>query len=159
MTITFYKTSDDPRKLNKTMINIGANDAAVTAPVNNTADTINLLSPDFIVASNNLYFTATHIFCADMGNRYYFISNIELLTGGKMSISCNIDVLKTYASNIINCSGVVLRTQQPRSKLMYDNKLPLISKMDVHSWLFPDTPFSAADGWNYLLTVVGSSSV
>ena len=62
MTITFYKTADDPRKLDKAMHNISANDTAVTATVNNTADTINLLSPDFLVASNNLYFTATHIF-------------------------------------------------------------------------------------------------
>lgn len=157
MTIIFYKTADDPRKVDKHMDNIGAGGAEVSATVTNTADTINLLSPYFIVASNDLYFTATHVFCSNMGNRFYFISNIELLTGGKMGISCNIDVLKTYATQIPGCQGVVLRTEKPRSKLVYDSKLPLISKMDTYSWLFPDTPFSSADGWNYLLTVVGSS--
>ena len=100
MTILFYKTTDDPKKLDKAMTEIGGGTTTLSADVNNTGETITLLSPSFIVASVNLYFTATHIFVADMGNRWYFIDNITLLTGGKMEIRCSIDVLKTYAAAI-----------------------------------------------------------
>ena len=78
MVIEFYKTTDDPKKINKTMDNIGSGTTTLSATVNNTADSITLLSPIFLVASNTLYFTATHIKCADMGNRWRFDADLHV---------------------------------------------------------------------------------
>ena len=168
MTISFYKTNDDPKKLDKSMLPIGSGQGTLTATINNTAETISLLSPTFIVATNNLYFTATHIFVADMGNRYYFINDIQLLTGGKMSISCSIDVLKTYASEIITRPCTVTRYSHAAGKLatptyIPDSKYPLdTSQYEVFAQNYTYTPFISGIATNisrcYILTTMGGGT-
>ena len=154
MTIIFYKSSDDPKKVNKTLTLVGSADGV---PVNNTEDTISLLSPGFIVSSSNSYFTATHILVAAMGNRYYYINNVQLLTGGKMQINCSVDVLLTYKTGIKASKGTFVRAENPKSKQISDSKFPLIAPMETESTLFPlyDCPFTAESGLNYVLTVIG----
>lgn len=160
MNILFYQCSDDPRKLDKTMNNVGSGEATLSAAVNNTDDTITLLSPSFIVASNVSYFSATHVFVASMGNRYYYIINITLMTGGKMLVTCSIDALKTYADKIKLCYGTFIRSEKPRSRLIRDSKYPLTSHMKSKSTLFSSTPFSLGESTthNYILTVVGGGT-
>lgn len=125
LSIEFYKTTDDPKKINKTMNVIGSGESTLSATINNMADSITLLSPVFIVKQNNLYFTATHIKCAAMGNRWYFINDIILLTGGKMQINCSIDVLKTYAHTIVNCPACITRAELSGPTYVPDSKLPI----------------------------------
>lgn len=168
MTISFYKTNDDPKKLDKSMLPIGSGQGTLTATVNNTAETISLLSPTFILATNNLYFTATHIFVAEMGNRYYFINDIQLLTGGKMSISCSIDVLKTYASEIIKRPCTVTRYSHAAGKIAIptyipDSRYPLdTSQYEVFAQNYTDTPFltgaAALTNPCYVLTTMGGGT-
>lgn len=168
MTISFYKTTDDPKKLNKSMLPIGSGQGTLTATVNNSAETISLLSPTFILATNNLYFTATHIFVAEMGNRYYFINDIQLLTGGKMSISCSIDVLKTYASEIITRPCTVTRYSHAAGKIAIptyipDSRYPLdTSQYEVFAQNYTDTPFltgtAALTNPCYVLTTMGGGT-
>lgn len=160
MIIQFYQSSDDPKVLDKTMNSIGSGEATLQANVNNTDDTISLLSPAFILASNTTFYTATHIKCASMGNRFYFINNITLLTGGKMLVTCSIDALKTYADKIKLCYGTFIRSEKPRNRLIRDSKYPLTSHMKSKSTLFSSTPFSLGESTthNYILTVVGGGT-
>ena len=162
MTITFYQSSDDPRTVNKTMNGIGGGEQTLSATVNNTEDTISLLSPSFIVASNSNYFSATHIYVASMGNRYYYINNITLMTGGKMLISCSIDVLKTYATSIISCKGTILRSESVGNPTMIaDGRLPIqTNNRIIDCDHFPDTPFTVgAATLPYILTTIGGTGV
>lgn len=168
MTISFYKTNDDPKKLDKNMQPIGSGQGTLTAPVNNTSETISLLSPTFILATNNIYFTATHIFVAEMGNRYYFINDIQLLTGGKMSISCSIDVLKTYASEIVKRPCTVTRYSHAAGKIatptyIPDSRYPLdTTQYEVFAQNYTDTPFltgtAALTNPCYVLTTMGGGT-
>ena len=168
MTIEFYKTTDDPKKLDKTMSSIGSGETTLSAPVNNTEETISLLSPSFILASNTLYFTATHIKAAAMGNRWYFIDNITLLTGGKMEIHCSIDVLKTYATEIKARACTVTRYssragQPAEPNYIPDSKYPLdTSHYQVVAKNFEDTPFyNGTDALThpcYVLTTMGGGT-
>lgn len=162
MTITFYQSPDDPRKVNKTMNAVGGGEQTLSATVNNTDDTISLLNPAFIVASNSNYFSATHIKVAAMGNRYYYINNITLMTGGKMLISCSIDVLKTYATSIISCKGTILRSESVGNPTMIiDGRLPIqTNNRIIDCDNFPDTPFTlGANVSPYILSTIGGSSL
>lgn len=154
MTILFYKSSDDPKKVNKTLTLVGSADGV---PVSNTDDTISLLSPGFILQYSSTLTTATHIYVAAMGNRYYFVGDIQLLTGGKMYIPCSEDYLYTWKTGIKASKGTVVRAENPKSKQISDSKFPLIAQMETESTLFPaaDCPFTASSGINYVLTVVG----
>ena len=141
--IEFYKTTDDPKKIDKAMSQIGSGQTTLAATINNLADSITLLSPVFIVKSNNLYFTATHIKCAAMGNRWYFINDIVLLTGGKMQINCSIDVLKTYAASIITCPACITRAELGSPTYIPDSKLPIRAadkKLEVSTFQNGFTP-------------------
>ena len=159
MIIQFYQSPDDPKKVNKTMNPIGSGEATLQATVNNTDDTVSLLSPGFILASNTSYYSATHVKAASMGNRYYFINNITLLTGGKMMIHCSIDVLATYADNIKLCKGTIVRSESVGAPTMIaDSKLPVYTNKRITVCdNFKKTPFSV-DYSNispYILTTIG----
>lgn len=161
MIIQFYQSSDDPKVLDKTMNSIGSGEATLQANVNNTDDTISLLSPAFILASNTTFYTATHIKCASMGNRFYFINNITLLTGGKMMIYCSIDVLKTYADKIKLCKGTIVRSESiGKPTMIADSKLPVYTNKRITVCdNFKKTPFSAdiSNIFPYILTTIGGS--
>ena len=161
MTILFYQSPDDPKKVDKTMNIVGSGEATLQATVNNTDDTVSLLSPGFIVASNTTYYSATHIYCSAMGGRYYYINNITLLTGGKMLIHCSIDVLKTYAAQIMACKGTIIRSESVgQPTLIADSKLPVYTNKRITVCdNFPRTPFSVnyTNISPYILTTIGGS--
>lgn len=155
MTISFYASSDDPKKLDKAM------GTAIASPnVINTDDTISLLNPSFLVVSNNAYFTATHVHCSALGNRYYFINNITLLTGGKMMVSCSIDVLKTYAAKIKQSQCIVTRSAKYDYPTLYiDTQLPVAPNQIIRDGgKLPNSQFVTNATQSYLLTTIGSTN-
>lgn len=159
MNVEFYKTTDDPKKLDKTMSSIGSGATTLTAPVNNTAATVSLLRPSFVLASNTLYFTATHVKVPDMGGRWYFIDNITLLTGGKMQIDCSIDVLKTYAAQIATAPCCITRNENIGINWVPDDKLPYNTEI---TFTQPtqgqfSTPFTRSPDNPWILTVINDS--
>lgn len=159
MTIYFYKTTNDPKKLDKAMTQIGTGSTTLSADVNNTAETITLLSPSFIVATNTLYFTATHINVPDMGNRWYFIDNITLLTGGKMEIRCSIDVLKTYAAAIADAPCCITRNENIGINWVPDDRLPYNTEVTITQPTEGKfrTPFTRSPDNPWILTVINDS--
>lgn len=155
MTISFYASSDDPKKLDKAM------GTAIASPnVINTDDTISLLNPSFLVVSNAAYFTATHVYCSTLGNRYYFINNITLLTGGKMMVSCSIDVLKTYAAQIKLSQCIVTRSAKYDYPTLYiDSQLPVApNKIVLDGDTFSGAMFNTNAIQSFLLTTIGSTN-
>ena len=155
MTISFYASSDDPKKLDKAM------GTAIASPnVINTDDTISLLNPSFLVVSNTAYFTATHVHCSALGNRYYFINNITLLTGGKMMVSCSIDVLKTYAAQIKLSQCIVTRSAKYDYPTLYiDSQLPVApNKIILDGDTFSGPMFNTNETQSFLLTTIGSTN-
>lgn len=155
MTISFYASSDDPKKLDKTM------GTAIASPnVINTDDTISLLNPSFLVVSNSAYFTATHVYCSALGGRYYFINNITLLTGGKMMVSCSIDVLKTYAAQIKQSQCIVTRSAKYDYPTLYiDSQLPVApNKIVLDGDIFSGAMFNTNATQSFLLTTIGSTN-
>ena len=155
MTIVFYASSDDPKKLDKAM------GTAIASPnVINTDDTISLLNPSFLVVSNAAYFTATHVHCSALGNRYYFINNITLLTGGKMMVSCSIDVLKTYAAQIKLSQCIVTRSAKYDYPTLYiDSQLPVApNKIVLDGDTFSGAMFNTNATQSFLLTTIGSTN-
>lgn len=164
--ILFMKTSDDPKKINKTFTNIYSTTPATT-PINNT-EGMSLLYPSFSVAYNSALLAATHIKVDSWGNRIYFISSIEFDTGYKLRISCAIDVLATYALQIVRRPCTITRYSHMGGKLatptyIPDSKYPLdTTKYEIVVQNFSDTPFitgaSAIANPCYILTTMGGGT-
>lgn len=150
-TVTFYVCNDDPRRIDKQLNPIGN---GLTKDYNLTRD-CSLLRPIFVTSYDSNVFTANYCHIGEPFSKYYYITNINLIPGGKMEVICEIDPLMSYP-NLVNCQCTILRAENPKhGKQLYDSKYPLVPKMELSTQYFPKTPFSTEEGYNYLLTVMG----
>lgn len=114
MTITLYKCRDDKRVVDKTLPSDTKID--ITAVIKADTDILNPvleLSYDSSIISsgyNYMYIPSW--------KRYYFITDISF-SMQRMFISGKVDVLTTYATEIKNLTGIVLRQQAKKNADMY----------------------------------------
>ncbi len=158
MDILFQKTTDDPRKLIKSFTDVYSTTPATT-PINNTSATMSLLRPTFIVAYYSLILTATHIKVASWNNRIYAINNIDFLTGGKLSVSCTIDVLATYGLLIQDCICAVNRSESAGINWVPDDRFPIDTNHTItkgESSAF-SSPFIKDSSAPWVLTVINDN--
>lgn len=89
-------------------------------------------------------------------NRYYFIDDIIYQNDGLVELHCSIDVLMTYAADILDSSQEVTRAESINSKSFIDTERPVQSNKILHCGdaqylgTFPEST-----GNNYLMTVAG----
>lgn len=117
MNVTLYKTSDDMRKVNKTLTTIG------TQKTLTIYDSIDIISPVFVLDYNADLLTANYLYCGNLA-RYYFINNITLDSGKRMYISCSEDVLMTFRTQLLKCECCVMRNENALGEVV-DDKLPI----------------------------------
>lgn len=121
-----YNVSDNPKKLNKTLGN-GTEIQTIT-PYEPVSD----LEGYVIVNYNADYMLKNY---AAYLNDYYFITDRELLTGGKMKLHLRMDVLMSFQTDIKNCPCVVSRSEEPNLQNSYivDNLRNTYAKREVIS--------------------------
>lgn len=89
-------------------------------------------------------------------NRFYYITGIEVMPGGRCVVTGSEDVLHSNFEEILNLDAYVLRTETTKTnKLIVDNKVPTQSNRHCKTLAFSPV-FNAVDtDYVYLLTVVG----
>ena len=127
MTATFYKISDDNRVVYKTL------DSTTKIDDYNIVfkDGTDVLNPVIEVTYDPDLLTANYMYIDTLG-RYYFITGIT--TGGqRLFISGHVDVLKTYADEIMSLECFVARQQtgSKANKLLNDPFLPFTTVPDL----------------------------
>lgn len=97
MTLKFYKQAATPNRIDKSgfLTEVGTIDNVVVK------DTKNLMSPTFIMQYNSTVYNSNYLFCTKT-SRYYYITSIDSMTGGRLAINCTIDVLHTYRNEILS---------------------------------------------------------
>lgn len=100
--LKFYKQLATPKRINKSQFlqELGEIDNVIIK------ETTNTLEPDFILATNPMVYNANYIWC-DFTNRYYFIKDHDLMTGGRVVVHTHSDVLFSFASEILSSSSWV----------------------------------------------------
>ena len=101
MDVQFYSTSDDPRTINKTL----SNELEITGV--RFKDNTNILQPVLELEYNNALFSKNYCHIGNL-SRYYFIKDI-VTSQNRLLVYCEIDVLKTYESQIKNTNAFVVR--------------------------------------------------
>lgn len=137
MDVTFYKTADDPKKLNKTLLtyhdldpeNPSTDTWQKTYPIYNT-EGVDLINPTIILGYKRTVGQDTENFdtnvnYAVMSGRYYFVNNITLGTGGKIYVNMSVDVLNTYAEGIKNAYCCITRSASANLNWVTDTKFPI----------------------------------
>ena len=111
--VTFYTCSDDPRKLDKTMVGIG------TATTLHPLQPISSLEVKMQIDYQEALMSANY-FLAD--GKYYKITDRKRLPAGGEEIIGKVDVLKTYSGAIKAADCICERSTSMCSADFADNK-------------------------------------
>lgn len=114
-----------------------------------------LLSYDSNVVNNCNYF---HI--AEWG-RWYYITGIEVMPGGRMVVTGSEDVLFSNKDQILALDAYVVRTENDAksNKLVTDGKHPIQANRHCHTIKWTNNRFNAVSTDPvYLLTVIGGDA-
>lgn len=142
MTVTFYKVTDDPKKIDKTLgTPIGT---AQGYPLDPTA-IVDLLNPTIVVEYNTAFLNANYCYI-DTFDRYYWCS-FGVNTAGRTVVECRIDYLMSFAASIKNCPATIVRAELSSPTYVPDKELPIDPNriwieghdLDGEQVLFPDT--------------------
>lgn len=156
MTCELYNISADARQL----VKVTASTGHITKQTIRPTDAVDIITPTFIFDYDTNILNINYLKCNDFG-RYYFVTNIAVESGGRVRVSCSIDVLQTYADSIKNCKATVIRTATSGTPTMYsDSKFPVYpSKKVVTSITSAETSnsLSANGDYCYVLNTIGGN--
>lgn len=102
MEITLYKTIDSPNTINKTLTD------PLTLEINLKRGT-DIINPELVLRGDFRGYNYAHI---PELHRYYFINSIEQLNFILVKLYLECDVLETYKTDILNCTGTIKRDIQ-----------------------------------------------
>ena len=161
MTIYLYNCSDDKRVMHKTL----TGGYSVSAVLLESSSVIN---PRLKLSWNDNYVSCNYLYVPAF-NRFYFINDITADVGGIAIIDAHVDVLKTYAAAIENCSAVVVRSTRMnqrgsvRSTYIPDNKLPIEQGRSIKAVEFSGTDLNidtaTMTSTNFVLNVAGGGAI
>lgn len=133
MKVQIYKTTSEKNKLNKQLelvkeINVKLlNDTEILKPVIEVSH----------IPIKDLN-SANYMYIPDL-NRYYFIDNIELMTGNNVYISGSVDVLMSYMADILNIKGTVKRSESLKNGYIIDENYKSVSYSQIVTKRFPNS--------------------
>lgn len=155
MIAKIYKTKSAPNVVNKTL-----NEVVTFEEVIFKEDT-SLLDPTIIIngVSNDSSYTIEDIgtsnyFSIPKVNRYYFITDITMMRGGRVAITGKVDVLMSFKADILGSTQLIVRQEKKTNNYLIDTDIPLSSKKQVIEHEFGD---SIADSGYYILAVNGGN--
>lgn len=148
MTIKFYKISDDRKKVSKTL---GTAVASLSGSLK--ADT-SILHPVIEVAYNSSILTANYMYI-DAFARYYFIGDIKV-GAQRLFVPGDVDVLKTYDTDIRKMKALIERTEQESKANQYlnDPAFKALNYKIISTIAYKNSPFEGND--SLILTTGGS---
>lgn len=143
MTITFYKTTSDPKCLTKDISGyIGTGHAL--APT----EQVGCLNSVIIIDYNSLLLPANYCYIDTFG-RYYWC-NVAVTTAQRMIVSCQVDYLMSWAAYIKQAPATIVRAELGKPSYVPDNKLPIDSRRYFTEGIrFPQTSLSGGGGLIY----------
>lgn len=113
MVITLYKNNSPNYFINKVL-------AAATTFSGTLRGESSTIDPIIIIEAENLS-QYNYLYIPSFG-RFYYINNIESVRNNLWRLTCHVDVLNTYRSEILTHQAIVLKaTQQNVSDLMIDD--------------------------------------
>lgn len=155
MVAKIYKTKSAPNVVNKTLSEVVSFEEVVFK------DDISLLNPTIIIngVSNASSYTIKDIgtsnyFSIPKVNRYYFITDITMMSGGRVAITGKVDVLMSFKTDILGSTQLIVRQEKKTNNYLIDTDIPLSSKKQVIEHEFGD---SITDSGYYILAVNGGN--
>lgn len=155
MIAKILKTKSAPNVVNKTFSEVVTFEEVIFK------EDTSLLNPTIIIngVSNASSYTIEDIgtsnyFSIPKVNRYYFITDITMMSGGRVAITGKVDVLMSFKTDILGSTQLIVRQEKKTNNYLIDTDIPLSSKKQVIEHEFGD---SIADSGYYILAVNGGN--
>ncbi len=155
MVAKIFKTNSAPNVVNKVLTEVVAFDEVIFK------EETSLLNPTIIIngVSNSSSYNIEDIgtsnyFSIPKVNRYYFITDITMMSGGRVAITGKVDVLMSFKTDIIGSTQLIVRQEKKTNNFLIDTDIPLSSKKQVIEHEFGD---SIVDSGYYILAVNGGA--
>lgn len=155
MVAKIYKTKSAPNVVNKTLSEVVTFEEVIFK------EDTSLLNPTIIIngVSNASEYTIEDIgtsnyFSIPKVNRYYFITDITMMRGGRVAITGKVDVLMSFKTDILGSTQLIVRQEKKTNNYLIDTDIPLSSKKQVIEHEFGD---SITDSGYYILAVNGGN--
>lgn len=155
MVAKIFKTKSAPNVVNKVLTEVVAFDEVIFK------DDTSLLNPTIIIngVSNASSYTIEDIgtsnyFSIPKVNRYYYITDITMMSGGRVAITGKVDVLMTFKTDILASTQLIVRQEKKTNNYLIDTDIPLSSKKQVIEHEFGE---SIVDSGYYILAVNGGN--
>lgn len=113
MNLTLYYNASERKVIGKSLRTLGTVKGVLKGDASIT-------SPTFVVEGNSSYFNGVNYLYWEETNRYYYIDDIQALTGGRMLLVCSVDVLESFKTQIKQQTAI-LDKQQTLSNMYYND--------------------------------------
>ena len=107
MVALLYKNTSDNRVISKNITLI----KEVSIELKSNVD---FISPTIFLQTFNGCEDVNYLYIEEF-KRYYFVNNINHLTGGRISLSCSVDVLMSNKDNILSLSCIIDKQENASS--------------------------------------------
>lgn len=115
-----------------------------------------IMNPVFIVNSSSSYpVGVNYLYWQDTG-RYYFIDDIQVLTGSRMAIYCSVDVLESFSNHIKNQTAIIEKQQNDSNLYFNDGSFVKDSREFYTVHTFPN---GFNDTGKYVLITAGGHGI
>lgn len=99
-------------------------------------DTLNVVDPVFLVQATTEYDKANAVYCEEL-ERYYFITDKNWVRTGILGITCHVDALVTYRTDLLNNAGIISRNEHLFNGYLPDNRQKLFAYDKIQIKAFP----------------------
>ena len=161
--ITVYHNTSDRRVMNKNITPIKTYECKFLESTGITNPKVVLNKK---INGGDAYrdFQAVNYAYLEVTNRYFFVKDINLMVGGMIQLELEVDVLLSFKSQLLECSGLCLRNEYNVQPYYVDELLPFLSGRIIERYNVPNTgdiSFSQ-NGFNSLsncfaITVTGNN--
>lgn len=123
MLFSLYVTRSDRNALTKEL-------SVSTDLEGNIVGESSIINPSFLITGNMLY-EYNYLYCPDFG-RYYFIDDIVVVRTGLFRVTCSVDVLMTYRSQILNLRAIIAKQEYSLHSNRFINDGSFIADQQVY---------------------------
>jgi hypothetical protein len=143
MIVELKYNSSDNNTINKNISSISCVNCILKDPVD-------IEKPRIILDTFN-YSNVNYVYIPEF-NRSYFITDITNLTGGRVELALDVDVLESFKSSILSLSAIIEKQQNTGNKYFNDGSFNVLASEFVQSYNFPE---GFSDSGEFILITCG----
>ena len=130
MTLKLYNNQSENNTIGKNLSQIGSD---ITCTIKGD---MSLYSPTIILDYSDIS-GANYAYIQEF-DRYYFITDRPVITGGRMELNLKSDPLETFKDDILSLSAVVIKQQSKGNMYFNDGSFNVTAREFLQSITFPN---------------------